>query len=230
MTYPLVVDPLHELEPLGFVDELSANGRSLLAQRLRWHEVEPRTPLIARGDTVGGVYIVQRGALRIFYIGPQGREGTLYWVEPGDACVLALNCVCAELEYPAWAESEAEPSRIGMIPAATFRALFTSEPAIRAYTFRVLSHRVFELMRILEEAATFGLEQRVAALLLERAGSGDTIAMSQERMASHLGSAREVVSRLVRSLAHRGCIETGRGRITIRDRAALRALVADGGA
>ena len=212
-------------DQFAFLRELSDPARRALDSALITHQVGPRTRLIDRDDEVDGVYLVQEGSLRIYYLTPEGREGTLYWVDAGDSCILAINCVFGGMRYPAWVESERTQTRFTVIPGALFRELFRDEPAVQQFTFAVLSARTFELMTLLTEAQSLGLERRVAAFLLRRRNPSNEVTMSQEIVANHLGTAREVVSRIVRSFAADGLVETRRGAIRILDEPGLRAFL-----
>ncbi len=212
-------------ERFPFFTKVSDSARQMLTSTLISHDVGPSTRLIDRDDEVSGVYLVERGSLRVYYLTPEGREGTLYWVDPGDSCILAINCVFAKIRYPAWVESEREPTRFSVIPANVYRDLFEREPAIRAFSFEVLSARTFELMTLLTEAQSLGLERRVASFLLRRSGASNEVPMSQETIANHVGTAREVVSRILRSLAADGLVETRRGSIRLLDKTGLKTLL-----
>jgi CRP/FNR family transcriptional regulator len=107
--------------------------------------------------------------------------------------------------------------------------LYDEEPAFRGFVFEVLSGRVFELMSKLEGLGSLRLEQRLAALLLSEAGDDAVVAISQARSAAHLGTAREVVFRAIRSLTTRGILATSRGRVRLLDPAALSALASGTG-
>jgi len=94
-----------------------------------------------------------------------------------------------------------------------------------ASRFATLSTRLFELMTLLQETASFGLEQRVAAFLLRRSGSGHVLETTHEQVAHHLGSSREVVSRVLRNLARSGAIRLSPGSVAIVDTDKLRSAV-----
>lgn len=211
------------LELFPTLAELSPEGRALLTASTKYLCCGGGTPLVARGDLVTGAYLVEEGALRVYYVSAEGREGTLYWVEPGQSCILALNCMFSRLAYPAWVESEGA-SRVRIVPGDVYRRLFATEPAVQSFTFDVLSGRLFELMALIEETASQGLEARVAALLLRRPKGGAEVSVTQEQIARHLATSREVVSRVLRGLVARRVIETVPGRIGIVDAAALRRL------
>ncbi len=101
------------------------------------------------------------------------------------------------------------------------RARVAAEAAIQGFTFNALSSRLFELMALIEETASQGLEARVAAFLLRRSKGETEIAMTQEQIARHLSTSREVISRVLRGLAARRLIETTQGRITLLDSSGL---------
>jgi CRP/FNR family transcriptional regulator len=96
--------------------------------------------------------------LRIYYVSSEGREGTLYWVDPGQSCIIALNCLFARLPYPAWVETDQADTEVAIISGDVYRELYLAEPALQHFTFATLSTRLFELMTLLQETASFGLE------------------------------------------------------------------------
>jgi CRP/FNR family transcriptional regulator, anaerobic regulatory protein len=187
--------------------------------------LEPNTQVLQRGDEVAGAYLVERGALRVYYISAEGREGTLYWIDPGQSCILALNCLFARLVYPAWVESDHSETQVAVISGDTYRELFSTEPALQRFTFGALATRLFDLMTLMQETASFGLEQRVAAHLLRRAGTAQVLETTHEQVAHHIGSSREVVSRVLRNIARSGALSLSPRSITILDAAKLRGLV-----
>jgi CRP/FNR family transcriptional regulator len=122
-------------------------------------------------------------------------------------------------------QAEAD-TRVAVIPGPLFRQLFEREPAVQDMTVRALSTLVFRLMAELEEVHAYTLIQRLANLLLLHASAAGELRMTQQQMADHLGTTREVIARLMRELAGRGCVETHRGRIVVRDAARLAGLIA----
>lgn len=219
-----MLDP-PRLSQFPFISELSARGRSRLLGATRHVMLPPHTRVIERGDEVAGVYLVEAGALRIYYVSAEGREGTLYWVDPGQSCILALNCLFARLAYPAWVETDRDETEVAIVSGDVYRELYLVEPALQHFTFATLSTRLFELMTLLQETASFGLEQRVAAFLLRRSGNDPVVETTHEQVAHHLGSSREVVSRVLRSLARTGAIRLSPGAVAILDVDKLRGTI-----
>lgn len=216
-----------ELAPLSrfpFLAELSAGGASRLLAATRHVTLPPQTKVIEQGDEVSGVYLVEAGSLRVYYISSEGREGTLYWIDAGQSCILALNCLFSRLTYPAWVETDQVETRVAIVSGDAYRELYLVEPALQRFTFETLTTRLFELMTLIEETSSLGLEQRAAALLLRRSGDGQVLETTHELLAHHLGSSREVVSRVLRNIARSGVIRLSPRSITIVDAARLRSL------
>jgi len=199
-----------------FFEQLTEAGRRELVSHPVQRVSGPKL-LLSRGDPVDGAYLVVGGAIRVFYLTQEGREATLYRVEPGGTCILALTATFNREPYPAWVESGPRGVSLVRVPSVPFRRLFDTEVAFRDFIFGVLSGRVFELMQVLEEAGTARMEQRLAKFLLRGAGADRTVQASQARIASELGTAREVVFRTLRSLSNRGLVKTGRVCVSILD-------------
>lgn len=207
-----------------FVAQLGERGRRELTS-LPSTRVSGRRTLLTPGAKAGGAYLVTRGALRVYYVTAGGREATLYRVEPGATCVLALATSLDDRPYPAWVESVAGGCDFTRVPSATFRRQLDDEPAFRGFVLAALSGRVFELMATLEELGSAQVEARVARYLVTHAVGGE-VAITQAALAAELGTAREVVFRALRELTRQRAIATGRGRIRVLAPAILTAIAA----
>lgn len=208
-----------------FLAGLTEHGRAELCT-LPTTRVGSRCDLLRRGDSVGGAYLVVGGSLRVYYITDQGREATLYRVESGQACVLALSAALRSTPYPAWVQSDTTGGEFACIPEAVFRRLVDAERAFRSFVLESLSERVFELMCTLEQLATSTVLERVASYIVRRAGGERVLVATQEQIAAELGTAREVVFRALRELTALGLVTTTRGRIAIDDLDGLSARAA----
>ncbi len=196
--------------------DLSDASRRLLAGGLRYVDYGKGAPVLTKGQRVSGAYVVMSGQLRVFTLTPEGQEATLYLINPHETCVLALNCIFNDLRYPAWVET-GSAVRLAMIPGTAFRSLFEAEPAIRNMTVQAFSTVVFRLMMELEVVHSYRLDRRLANFLLLHASSDGMVRMTQQEIASHLGTTREVVARALGQLASAGRIRTGRRQIAISD-------------
>lgn len=202
---------------------LSEAARKRVEQQLQRYAFRAGSPVVHRGQTVSGAYLVLKGRLRVYTIKPSGAEATLYHLTAGETCILAINALFNDLLYPAWVEAEAE-TVVGIIPGGLYRSLFQSEDAIQDLTVKSLSTLVFRLMDELEQVHSLRLDQRLAAHLLDRANGQGMVTETQAQLAGHLGTSREVVARILLDMAGRGWIETGRGRIRLVDTVQLARL------
>lgn len=193
---------------------LSDTSRSLLADGLRYAHFTKTTPVLQKGQQISGAYVVIKGQLRVHTLSPDGTEATLYLINPGETCVLALNCIFNDLLYPAWVEAR-PATQVAIIPGNLYRVLFESEPAVRNMTVQAFSTIVFRLMTELEEIHSYKLERRLANFLLLHASTDGHVRMTQQEIASHLGTTREVIARLLSQLVAGGHIQTRRNQITI---------------
>lgn len=203
---------------------LSAEGERALQAGAQTVSFSTTTAIIHKGQRVSGAYLVTRGQLRVFTFTPQGNEATLYFIRPGETCVLALNCLFNDLRYPAWVESDKD-TEVAVIPGPLYRSLFERETTVQNLTVKTLSTLVFRLMDELEQIHSFNLDQRLASLLLSHASETGVVRMTQQTIASHLGTSREVIARLMQGLSTEGLVETGRGSVTLRDEVGLAAMI-----
>jgi len=204
---------LDQFEPFAGMSEA---GRSQLGRGLHYIHVADRATILKKGQHVSGAYVVIDGGLRVYTLSPSGSEATLYVIKPGETCVLAINCIFNDLLYPAWVEALPN-TRVAVIPGSLYRSLFDSETGVRNLTVQAFSTIVFRLMSELEEIHSFSLEQRLANFLLLHASSEGRVRMTQQLIASHLGTTREVIARVLGALAAHGHITTGRNLIQIND-------------
>lgn len=216
-------DVLASLEPFR---TLGAESLGLLRQHAVCKDCAPPAPILHKGQAISGAYFVVRGRLRVYALAPDGTEATLYFIAPGETCVFALNSLFNDLRYPAWVQAESDTT-VALIPGPVFRRLFEREPAIQDITVRALSTLVFRLMAQLEEVHAYKLNQRLANLLLVHAAADGSLRMTQQQIAAHLGTTREVVARLLGQFVAAGLVATGRGAVVVRDAAGLAALLTE---
>ena len=204
------------IDEVSAFHDLSDTGRKLLARGLRYVQCDKGTPILVKGQRVSGAYVVITGRLRVFTLSPDGQEATLYVINPDETCVLALNCIFNDLLYPAWVEAGSD-TRVAVIPGTVFRALFDTEPSIRNMTVQAFSTVVFRLMSELEGIHSYKLDVRLCNFLLMHASTDGVVRMTQQEIASHLGTTREVIARALGQLASARLVTTGRNRIAIHD-------------
>jgi len=163
------------------------------------------------------------GRIRVSQRSDSGREIVLYRVEAGESCVLTTACMLAEEAYNAEGIAETDVTAIAL-PKLAFDRLVAEEDAFRQFVFEAYSRRLIDLLRVVDDVAFGNLDVRLAARLLALAGSEAEIATTHQQLASELGTAREVVSRILQDFQKRGLIAQSRGQITLTDKSALEKL------
>jgi len=168
--------------------------------------------------------LVLEGTGRIFKIGENGREVTLYRVEPSESCVLTASCVLTRRPFPAFAECETELTAALVSPEQVGRWIRTCEPW-RDYIFELIAARLEEVFGVIDAVLFQRLDQRLATALLRRSAGqpGASLQITHQELAVEIGSSREVVTRLLKDLEGARMVRTGRGRIDLLDIAALTA-------
>lgn len=181
------------------------------------------TMLFSPGDRCTGFPLVVEGVVRVGKTTPKGREILLYRVEAGESCILSSGCLLGHSGYSANGIAETDVTLFN-IPAPLFQDLLIASPSFREFVFGMLGARLAEVMELVEEVAFHRVDERLARLLVHR---GPVLNASHKAIADELGSAREVVSRLLGSFEHRGWVQLGRERVTVTDPKALAALAAE---
>jgi CRP/FNR family transcriptional regulator len=204
---------------------LEAPARTVL-ERLAPMQVPEGAVLFSPGQSVKGYVIVLEGHVGVHLIGPNGRDLLLYEVAPGQSCIQSTLGLLGGDDYSAEATAT-RPTRLVLLPRPVFLELLDSSPAFRKVVFAAFAERMQAMMQLIETMSFMRVEARLATLILDRADETDALEMTQAEIARAIGTAREVVSRRLDALARKGVLRVERGRLSIRDRAALEALVAD---
>ncbi len=213
------------LTRIPFFAEAPAELRKSLADEASVVHLEAGEYFLREGDSCAHFAVIVSGKMRVFKLGESGHEITLYHVGPGEACPLNVSCILSDRPVPAMAQVEETVEAI-VVPAQTFRRWIAEHEPIRKFVFQMFSTRLTEVMSLVEEVAFRRMDQRLArrvADLLEDGSSG-SVEITHAELAADLGTAREVVSRLLKELERLGAIRLSRGRILLRDAAILREI------
>ncbi len=204
--------------------QLSADGKARFDRALTRRTLRNGQPLLNEGDACTSLLLVETGALRVFKVGVDGREITLYRVRAGELCILSLAALLARSPYAASVAASGDATA-WELDGETFRALHATEPGLQAHVAGQLHRLLSDVMALVSEVAFRRVDERLAAFLLAETTTRDALETTHERLAQHLGTAREVVSRLLENLRDDGVVETGRGVIRVVKRDALAAMV-----
>jgi CRP/FNR family transcriptional regulator, anaerobic regulatory protein len=212
------------LERLEFYRDAPAELQSTISAAARYVRLAPGDFLFSEGDASKEFAVVGVGSIRVFRIGATGREITLYHVRSQESSLVSMLAVL--LARPVIATGQAEVATEAVVlPAAALRELVVTSDSMRRYIVETVTRGLVEVTTVLEDVAFRTMESRLAALLLQHFATADVISMRHEDIAAELGTAREVVSRLLENYERRGAIHLSRGRVEMRDEAVLRELV-----
>src|SRR6266850_469380 len=182
---------------------------------------------LREGDSCAHFAIVVSGKIRVFKLGENGHEITLYHVGAGEACPLNVSCILSDRPVPAMARVE-EPVEAVVVAASTFRSWIASHESMRTFVFQMFASRLTEVMSLVEEVAFRRMDRRLAHRLLDLLTdqSNGQVEITHADIAADLGTAREVVSRLLKEFERVGAVQLTRGRILSQNMATLRGLAA----
>ncbi|NBD26789.1 Crp/Fnr family transcriptional regulator [Paenibacillus glycinis] len=173
----------------------------------------PPNHLVQEGQLLDYAVLLLDGTIRMFKISPGGREITLYRIQGGECCPLMMTSILGESEYEASACIE-KPSLALAIPSGLFREWMDRYRGFRQYIFKMVGKRLILMSNLLDSINFKTIPGRVAEFLYEQTASGaDTLALTHDAIATELGTAREVISRTLKSFEKEGILALTRGRI-----------------
>lgn len=170
-----------------------------------------------------GLYIVKNGKLRLYMLSEDGKEITLYCLSPGDICMLSASCVLQSITFDVYVDAEV-PSDCYRISGSAFSNVSARYLEVKNYALETAVGRFSDVMWIMQQIVFMSMDKRLAIFLLEeiQANGTDTVTMTHEMIARHLGTAREVITRMLKHLASDGLIEVTRKGINITNKKKLR--------
>lgn len=199
--------------------------RQLLSSQSRVIAVSEGTVIFGPGKAPENLLLLLEGTVRVQQTSEQGREIVLYRARAGESCVLTTACILAYEDYSAEGIAETDV-QAAAIPKSVFDSLLSQSPSFREFVFSAYSRRITDLFHVIEEVAFQRMDIRMAEKLLELKDGAQVVLTTHQQLAAELGTAREVVSRQLSEFQRRGWIEMSRGRVQIREEAAIRALAA----
>ena len=211
-------------EYFPFWNSLSEDDRKKLCENTTEEFFEKEQPLHGNMQC-SGLYIVQTGRLRIYILSEDGKEITLYRLNPGDFCMLSASCVLQSITFEVFVEAEA-PGTCYRISASAFGDLTERYPQVKIFALETAVERFSDVMWVMQQILFMSMDKRLAIFLLEESQmtKSDTVSLTHDRIARHLGTAREVVSRVLKHLSADGIIDASRKEITIIDKKRLQKI------
>ena len=172
-----------------------------------------------------GPLILKSGQLRVYSLSDEGREVTLYRLFDRDICLFSASCMMPSIQFDVIIETEKETS-LWLIPVFVYKAVMAESAALANYTNEIMASRFSDVMWLMEQIMWKSLDRRVAAFLIEEADieGTDQLKITHETIANHLGSPREVITRMLRYFQSEGLVQLSRGAVELTDREKLEEL------
>ena len=212
-----------------FWEELPVDQQKEIGQHAKEHifaKGDVLRPYNDNADKCMGFVLVREGQLRAFMLSDSGKEVTLYRLFSLDICLFSAACVMRNIQFDINLEAEKD-TQTWVIPAFLCNSLMQRSLAMTAFTNQLMASRFSDVMWILEQVLFNSMDSRIAALLVELSiiENAPTITVTHETLAKQLGTAREVVTRLLKYFQADGVIGLSRGSICILDREKLRKYI-----
>ncbi|WP_425807327.1 Crp/Fnr family transcriptional regulator [Desulfitobacterium sp. Sab5] len=180
------------------------------------------TCILREGEYGTHIPLVIQGMIRVVKISESGRAINLYRVNRGESCILLMSSALAGIPYPATAIIE-EDTHALLIPVKQFNNLMNRYESVRAFVCSHLTHRLISMITLIDEIVFKRMDQRLAEFILDNTSpEQDFLTTTHEEISLELGTAREVVSRLLKDLEKNNWISVRRGKITVIERSALK--------
>lgn len=221
------IDKISYLKKLfAFWNNLSDEDRKAICENSKEVTYKKGTN-IHDGEECTGVILVKTGSLRLYMMSEEGKEITLYRLFPGDICMLSASCVIQSITFDVAVDAE-EDSECILISGSVFARLSERIPEIKIFALETAISRFSDVMWVMQQILFMSFDRRLAIFLLDESSKNgtDTIKLTHEQIAKYMGTAREVVSRMLKYFVSEGLVESSRSEgIKLIDKNRLRALV-----
>ena len=212
-------------EYLPFWSQLTADQQQQLREVVEYRKVAKGTHIHDSSSECLGLVMVRSGQLRTYILSEDGREITLSRLFEYDVSLLSASCVMPDLQLNVMIEAEKD-SELWSIPACLFKNLADESLAVSNFSRNLISSNFSELMWLMEQIMWKSFDKRLAGFLLEEASieEDSNLKITHEKIANNLGTAREVVTRMLRYFQNEGMVKLTRGTIEIVDDKKMRTL------
>lgn len=206
-------------------DKLTQQQRETLSRSAVSRTVKRGTLLHGGSGDCLGLLVVREGQLRAFILSDEGREITLYRLFQRDICLFSAACAMGAMQMDIALEAEKD-TEFWLIPSEVYRSVLESSAPLANYTNTLMAERFSQVMWLMEQVMWHSFDRRLAAFLLEESTleGSSRLELTHERIASHLGTAREVVTRMLRYFQSEGLVRLSRGTVELTDTVGLRRL------
>ena len=206
-------------------NKLTDDQRQRITQRVVRREVKKGTLLHDGSNECTGLLLVRTGQLRAYILSDEGREITIYRLFDRDMCLFSASCIMRSIQFDITVEAEKD-TELWLIPPDVYQSVMNESAAVANYTNEVMASRFSEVMWLMEQIMWKSLDKRLAAFLAEESAieGSETLKLTHETISKHLGSHREVITRMLRYFQSEGWVKVSRGTVEILDMDALDSL------
>ena len=209
-------------------NKLTASQQALINSSLILRK-EPKGTSLHNGSVdCAGLFLIKSGQLRAYILYDEGREITIYRLFDWDICLFSASCVLNSVQFEIIIEAEKD-AEFWVIPPMVFKKLMDESAPMANYVNSIMGSRLSEVMWLMEQIMWKSLDKRLATFLLEETSIEGTneLKLTHENIANHLGTHREVVTRMLRYFQSEGMVKLSRGAVTVTDEEKLEALHED---
>ena len=206
-------------------DELTGEHQERIRNSLIRRRIGAGTVIHNGSADCAGLLLVESGRLRAYILSDGGREITLYRLFDRDICLFSASCMLRSLQFDVTIQAEKD-TELWVIPTEIYQRIMAQSAPLSNYTNEIMAARFSEVMWLLEQVMWKSMDRRVAGFLLEEAAieGGNRLSITHEAIANHLGTHREVVTRMLRSLQGEGLVKLSRGAVELLDEKRLEEL------
>lgn len=213
-------------DTLNFWKDLTIQQKTVMKEALILKEFTAGESMHSGSDNCSGLFLIRSGQVRAYIISETGKEITLYRLFERDICIFTASCIMKNITFDIYVEVEKD-TKAYLIPTAVFRKLSSESLAIQTFTNNLMASRFSDVMWIMEQALFTSFDKRLAAFLQEQMviERSNTLEITHEKIAAHLGTAREVVTRMLKYFQNDGMVSLSRGMIEITNEEKLYKLI-----
>ena len=206
-------------------NKLTASQQERILSSLMERRVSKGTVIHNGSMDCTGLLLVKTGQLRAYILSDEGREITIYRLFDRDMCLFSASCMMRSIQFEVTIETEKD-TELWIIPAEIYQNIMKESAPVSNYTNELMATRFSDVMWLMEQVMWKSLDKRVAAFLLEEMSieGTDQLKITHETIANHLGSHREVITRMLRYFQNEGMVKLSRGTIEITDAKKLEEL------
>ncbi len=221
--YEVILLQISEFLPVW--DKLSPTQQNMLTAGATLRQVKKGTVLHNGSLDCTGLMLVCQGQLRAYILSDEGREITVYRLFPRDLCLFSASCIMRSIQFEIAVAAEKD-TQFWLIPPKLYKSVMEVSAPLANFTGEVMATRFSEVMWLMEQILWKSLDKRLAAFLAEEASIEDslTLKINHETIGNHLGSPREVITRMLKYFQAEGMVALSRGAVEILSRQKLEAL------